>query len=212
MAEFSYTYTTLKETIQDWTEDDSTELSNELDNIIGMAELRIYREADLNVFRKEATAVMTSGSPYLAKPSDYVVDRALYITSSSSLVALKQKDTSFLRDYWPNMSTTGTPKYYADWDDNTFLVVPTPSSGLTATLSYTARPASLDGSTATTWLSTNAADLIFAACMVYANIFLKNKAKKDEWEVDYQRALTMVRDEEMTRQRRSDYKRSERTK
>ena len=57
----SFTLTTLKQSIQDWTENDETTFVNELDFFIKNAEERILKSVDLDYFRKNVTGTMTSG-------------------------------------------------------------------------------------------------------------------------------------------------------
>ena len=40
---------------------------------------------------------------------------------------LQQKDVTFMDEFHPDRTVTGTPKYYCKWDYNTIYVVPTPS-------------------------------------------------------------------------------------
>ena len=53
------------------------------------------------------------------------------------------KDVNFIREAYPNASTTGTPKHYALFDDTTFIVGPTPSSDFVVELHYFYRPNSI---------------------------------------------------------------------
>ena len=67
----SFTLTTLKQSIQDWTENDETTFVNELDFFIKNAEERIFKLVDLDYFRKNVTGTMTASNKFLQKPSDY---------------------------------------------------------------------------------------------------------------------------------------------
>ena len=68
---------------------------------------------------------------------------SLSITNSSNYVFLMFKDLDYVQTYNPNPATTGTPKYYAQFDVNNLLIGPTPDAAYTTTLSYFYRPASL---------------------------------------------------------------------
>ena len=91
---------------------------------------------------------------------------------------LIQKDLSFLTEYNKNSNTTGVPKYYGNWDNDTVYVAPTPSSGFTVELALNRMPSSLTsaGSSGTTWLSTNGEDVLLYGCLVEAYKFLKGPA------------------------------------
>ena len=67
----SWTFTTLKSAIQDYTDNTETTFVNNLTNIIVQAENRILKSVALPVLRKNVTASGTSGNSYLAPPSDY---------------------------------------------------------------------------------------------------------------------------------------------
>ena len=74
------TYDELVTNIRNYTEVDSNVFSNSVINtFITMAENRILRDIDLDVFKKESTASMTSGNRFLAMPSDILTHRYLML-------------------------------------------------------------------------------------------------------------------------------------
>ena len=82
-----------------------------------------------------------------------------------------------LQDYTPDPATTGTPKYYADWDEATFLLAPTPASVYTFELHYLYRPLSItETGDGTSWLGTNAELALLYGSLVEAYTFLKGEA------------------------------------
>ena len=133
----SWTFTTLKSAIQDYTENTETSFVSNLTNIIVQAENRIIKSVELPNFRKNVTAAFTSGNSYLATPTDYLYPYSLaVIDSDSNYNYLLNKDVNYIREAFPASATTGVPKYYAQFNDDFFLVGPTPSSGFTAELHY----------------------------------------------------------------------------
>ena len=171
----SFTFATLKTAIQDYTETSETTFNNNLSVFIKEAEERILKNVELPVFRKNVNGTATSGNTYLSTPSDFLAPYSLAVISSSVYSYLLFKHTSFIRDYTPNASTTGTPKYYALFDDNTFILGPTPDANYSFELHYKFRPASLTAGSesGTTWLSTNAPDALLYGSLVEAATFLK---------------------------------------
>ena len=174
----SFTLTTLKQSIQDWTQNSETTFVNELDFIIKNAEERIFKTVDLDYFRKNVTGSMSSGNQFLQKPSDYLASFSLsFVNASSENVFLLQKDVNFIQEYNPNPSTTGSPKYYASYDVDNYIVAPTPDSNYTVELHYFYRPASITtDDSGTTWISENASDALLYACLVEAYTFMKGEA------------------------------------
>lgn len=67
----TYTYSELKQAIQDYTENDETTFVNNLNNFIKNTEERILKSVQLTVFRKNATGTTTSGNQFLAAPADF---------------------------------------------------------------------------------------------------------------------------------------------
>ena len=174
----SFTLTTLKQSIQDWTENDETTFVNELDFFIKNAEERIFKLVDLDYFRKNVTGTMTASNKFLQKPSDYLATYSLsYVNASNENVFLLQKDVNFIQQYTSDPTTTGSPIYYASFDVDNFIVAPTPSTGFAVELHYYYRPASLTtDDSGTTWISTNAPDALLYGCLVEAYTFMKGEA------------------------------------
>ena len=172
-----YTYTTLKQAIQDYTDNTETTFVSQLDSFIENAEERILKTAPLEVFRKNATATITASNKYVPKPSDWLFSYSFgLIDGNSDKKFLLNKDVNFVQDYWPNAANTGEPKYYADFDVSNFILAPTPASGYTVELHYYYRPVSLTTDpTGVTWLSENAGPALLYGSLVEAYTFMKGE-------------------------------------
>ena len=174
-----YTYTTLKQAIQDYTDNQEATFVANLDNFIRAAEERILKAApSLETFRKNAYATTSSGNKYLKKPSDWLFTYALAIVDANgNREFLLNKDVTFLQEFWLDATDTGGPKYYADFDVGNFLLAPTPDSSYYTELHYFYRPESLvDASSGETWLGTNAGPALLYASLVEAYTFMKGDA------------------------------------
>jgi|TARA_R110002126_G_scaffold290662_1_gene448167 hypothetical protein len=171
----SFTYATLKTSIQDYMEDSGTTFANNLDNFIKVTEEDILKNVELDYYKKNVTGTASSGNAYLGMPSDFLSAFSLAVISSSVYTYLLLKHPSFIRDYTPNASTTGTPKYYADFDNDTFILAPTPDADYSFELHYFYRPNSLTAgaSDGTTYLSINAPNVLLSGCLLQAALFMK---------------------------------------
>jgi|TARA_E500000081_G_scaffold45297_1_gene48622 hypothetical protein len=171
----SFTLATLKTAVQNYCETSETTFVSTLPTFIKEAEERILKNVEMPVFRKNQTGTLGSGNTYLSTPDDFLSSYSLAVISSSVYSYLLFKHVSFIRDYTPNASTTGLPKYYALFDDNTFIIGPTPDSTYTVELHYKYRPASLTAGadSGTTWISDNAPDALLYGTLVEAATFLK---------------------------------------
>jgi hypothetical protein len=172
----AYTYTTLKTAIQDYVQSTETTFVSQLARFILNAEERILKECQLDVFRKSSQGTVSSGNAYLAKPNDFLAQNSLSVINGSSKEFLLYKQATMLQDYTPNPATTGVPEYYADWDEATFLLAPTPDSSYTMELHYFYRPQSITvSSDGTSWLGTNAELALLYGALVEAYTFLKGE-------------------------------------
>ena len=172
----AWTFTTLKNAIQDYLETTETTFVNNLSVIITQAEDRILNSVQLPDFRKNVTGTTTDGTPYLTMPSDFLAPYSLAV-DNSGYEYLLFKDVNFIREAYPAATTEGVPKYYAVFDENTFILGPTPSSNLTAELHYFYKPESITASSdGTSWLGTNAESALLYGSLVEAYTFLKGDA------------------------------------
>jgi len=172
----AYTFTTLKTAIQDFVQSSETTFVTQLPRFILNSEERILKECQLDVFRKNTQGTVTSGNAFLAKPSDFLAQNSLSVIVSSSKEFLLYKQVTMLQDYTPDPTTTGVPLYYGDFDQDTFLIAPTPDSNYTVELHYFCRPQSItESSDGTSWLGDNAELSLLYGALVEAYTFLKGE-------------------------------------
>jgi hypothetical protein len=191
----SFTLATLKSTVQDYCETAETTFVADLDTFIQEAEERILKNVSLPVFRKNVTGNATTGFPYLATPSDFLATYSLALIIDSEYTYPLYKHVSFIRQYTPNASTTGPTQYYALFDDNTFILGPTPASDYSFELHYKYRPASLTTTSGSdkTWLSDNAPDALLYGTLVEAATFLKNPEEAAQYEQRFSQAVASLK-------------------
>jgi len=173
----SFTLAQLKTAIQDYTDNSETTFVTHLPDFIRASEEKIFKSIDLDIFRKNVTSAFSSSDPFLSVPSDYLASFSLQITTSGSENFLLQKDVNFIREYTPSSSTTGVPKYYARFDEDNFVIAPTPDANYTLELHYYYRPASLTAGadSGTTWVSTNGPFALLYGSLVEAYTFMKGE-------------------------------------
>jgi len=173
----SFTKATLTTAIQDYTDNSETTFVNNIPTFIKAAEEKIFKSIDLDIFRKNVTSSLTSSDEFLTVPSDYLASFSFQITTAGSESFLLQKDVNYLREYTPASSTTGLPKYYARFDENNFMLAPTPNSNYTIELHYYYRPASITAGadSGTTWISTNAPFALLYGSLIEAYTFMKGE-------------------------------------
>ena len=173
----SFTYTQLQDAIKDFAENTETSFVNNLPVFIRAAEDRIFTLVDLELFRKNATATLTSSDPFLSVPSDYLAPFSLQITTASSEDFLLHKDVNFVQQYHIDYGANAAPKYYAIYDVDNFILGPTPDQAYTVELHYYYRPASITAGagTGTSWLSENAPNALLYGSLVEAYTYMKGE-------------------------------------
>lgn len=171
----AWTYTTLTQAIKDYTENTETTFVSNIPVFVKTTEEQLLRSIQLPDFRKNVTGTLTQSNQYLATPSDFLYPYSLSI-NNSGYEFLIFKDVNFIREAYPDSSSTGVPKYYSIFDDETFLVAPTPNGNFTAELHYSFLPQSIvDAATGTSWLGDNATNALLYGSLVQAYIFMKGE-------------------------------------
>lgn len=175
----SFTYAQLKQAIQDYTENDETSFVTNLPVFIRAAEERILKNVQTSLFRNNATATMTSGNQFLAVPADFLSPFSLSFTDTNNdKNFLLFKDVNYLQDFNSDPADTGSPRYYAQFDINNFIIAPTPDNNYSVELHYYHRPTSLTNQeeSGTTWLSINAPLALLYGSLTDAYTYMKGEA------------------------------------
>ena len=165
--------------VRNYTEVDSNVLTDAIiQDFIKSVELDIAGKVDYDDLRKYATSNFTAGNRYVILPSDAIIVRSIQvIDSSDNRTFLEKRDTSFISEFSPNDTVTGTPKYWANWEDNVqqgpvILVAPTPATADTVQINYIKSPPEFT-STTNTFLSTNQESMLLHGVLAEAFRFLK---------------------------------------
>jgi hypothetical protein len=201
-------YSELLTNVRNYTEVGSEVLSDSIiDVFIENVENKIQRELDLDAFRKFQFSSFTIGSPFITVPDDFAFERGVQIKDqvTEDRTWLEQRDTTFIDEYNKDRSDTGTPKYYANWDQNTIMVAPTPDAAYEIELWYNKTPDHLSSTTTTTWLSTNAPEVLIYGTVSEAFSYLKNPPYVQLYEQKYAQAVQNLAQTQMGRKRRDEY-------
>jgi len=184
-------YSELTANIQDICEQTFT--ADQLAMFTQQAEQKIYTTVDLPAFRKNQTGSLTSGNKYLTMPTGmlYVYSLAV-IDALGNYEYLLNKDVNFIREAYPRPTDTGQPKYYAVFDQNTFIVGPTPSADYAAEMHFSYYPESIVIA-GTTWLGDEFDSALLNGALVEAIRFQKGEADMVAlYEKLYVQALTLL--------------------
>ena len=209
----AYTYSDLKTDIRNYTEVDSNVLSDSiLTSLVKKAENKVYRAVDTDEEREYATSVLATGNRYVTIPTDLRAIRYVQLadnsTSPAKQVYLEKRDTSFMAEYYNTPSnSSGFPKYYANWDEQFWVVAPTPDQQYAITLAYIKQPTSITTSDSqTTDLSNKYEDLLLYSSLVEVYGYLKGPADMlNFYQQSYTQALESYALEQQGLRRRDEY-------
>ena len=166
-------YATLCTTIQDVCENTFT--ADQLAMFAEQAEQKIYHTVQIPALRKNVTGTLTANNKYLSTPGDFLWTYSLaVIDTDGSYHFLLNKDVNFIREAYPTPTSTGLPKHYAYFDDNTFIVGPTPGSSYSAELHYGYYPESIV-TAGTTWLGDEFDSALLNGALIEAIRFMKGE-------------------------------------
>jgi hypothetical protein len=192
--------------VRDYTEVSNTVLTDQIiQDFIRSVELDIAGKVDYDDLRKYSTSNFTAGNRYVSLPADLTIIRSVQvIDGSGNRTFLEKRDTSFISEY-NNEGTTGTPKYWANWDDFNLLVAPIPSSALQVQINYITDPPQFT-STNTTFISTYQESMLLHGVLTEAFRFLKGPMDMYSlYEKKYTEEVQNFALQQMGRRRRAEY-------
>jgi len=169
-------YTTLVTLLQDYTQNSSSEFIAAIPEIVKLAEDRIYQSVQIPALKRNATSNFVSGNKYLAAPTDFLAAYSMAVKSDTGVYSyLLEKEVGYINEAFPNPNVAGVPRYYALFDNATFVVSPTPSDFFDVDLHYFYEPESIV-TAGTSWLGDNVESVLFYGCLVEAYTYMKGDA------------------------------------
>ena len=178
-------YAALVQAIEDYTENYETSFIANIPVFVKQAEQRIYNTIQFPSLRKNMTGVVSTTTPYLSAPSDYLATYSLAVVDSNGEYQyLLNKDVNFIRQAYPSPSDVGLPKYYALFGPTvssstittelSFMVGPKPDANYTVELHFFYYPESIV-TASTTWLGDNFDTVLLYGSLVEAYTYMKGE-------------------------------------
>jgi hypothetical protein len=189
-------YTQLVTEIQSYTENQFE--TDDINTFIQQAEQRIYNSVQLPALRKNVTGTMTSGNKYLAMPSDWLATFSMaVINNDNEYLYLLNKDVNFIRQSFPDTDSDfyGEPQYYAVFDQNTFILGPTPDDNYAVELHYFYYPESITTVTGgQTWLGDNFSSTLLYGSLLEAYTYMKGEQDViNQYQKRYDEAMLLLK-------------------
>jgi len=150
--------------------------TEQINTFIEQAEQRIFNTVQLLDLRKNVTGNMTSGNKYLAVPTDWLANFSMAVVDADGRYEyMLNKDVSYIRQAFPNPNTTGIPTHYAYFDENSYILGPTPDANYVVELHYFYYPPSIV-TAGTSWLGDNFDSVLLYGSLLEAYTFMKGEA------------------------------------
>lgn len=196
----------------------SADFTTILPAIIQDAENRIYREMDFLACRTaNSNSQFTARSRKFTIPTGsttiIVLQGVSFITPSNvtdpslgTRNVLEPSTVDFIDWTWPTEGITGSPEYWAQFNNAYIIVGPTPDQAYTVELTGIFRPTPMSAMNPVTYIGTIYPDLLVAACMVFAAAWQRDFGSQSDdpqkalsWEAHYGTLKTSAMEEEQRR-------------
>jgi hypothetical protein len=154
--------------------------AEQIATFVDQAESRIYNSVQIPALRKNVTGTLTSSNKYLSCPDDFLsVFSISVIDATGRYEYLLNKDVNFIRQAYPNPSSTGLPRYYALFGPQytlrtelSFILGPTPDANYGVEMHYFYYPESIV-TAGTSWLGDNYDPILLYGALREVNIYTR---------------------------------------
>jgi len=175
------TYAELVAQIESYTENEYSTV--DVNTFITQAENRIFNSVNLPDLRQNEIGTISAGNKYLNFPVPWLATYSLALidNATNEYTFLLNKDVNFIRESFPDTDVAhyGKPKYYANFNDDTFILGPTPDINYGAELHYFYYPTSITtAASGTSWLGDNYPTALLYGSLLEANVYLMTDAEK----------------------------------
>ncbi len=195
----NFTYAQLLVLVPQYAERTDTAFAAQIPTFISLAENRIATELKQQGFQAVVSGALPVTST-MDKPSYWKETISFNFTDTTgNRTQLVLRPLEYVRNYWPNSSLQGTPRFYADYNATHFLLGPTPSAPLSFELVYYARLQPLTAANDTNWMTENMPQVLLAAVMVEACRYIKNPTRQGVWEEMYTSSASALKQESAER-------------
>lgn len=191
------TYDSLAKSIEEYAERHDEPFILEIPRFIMLCENRIASEVrGLGMLH---VVEGTLNSAVMKKPLRWRETASINVTISGKRKDLRLRTYEYCRKFAPDSTKTGDPRFYADYGQEHWLVVPTPSSSVPVEISYYERPQPLSPSNQTNWTTQNAPQLLLYGALLEAQPFLKRDERIEIFKGFFGQAKNAVTMEAMRR-------------
>jgi hypothetical protein len=181
------TFANLKTSIANYLNRD--DLTSHIPDFIALAEARHGRDLRLRIMESVATATATSGTNYLALPTNFLEFRYVALNTTPKIVLRYMSPFELTRNY--GGTTSGEPVYMTLIGERLYFG-PTPDSNYSIEWAYYAKPTALSDSNTSNAILTNHPDLYLYASLLESAPFLMQDERLGTWAELYKEAVRVA--------------------
>lgn len=189
-------------------------VSEYIPKAINLTERRIARELKIQGFQSYVVFMMKPSLGVYQKPNLWRETISVNVgtnistaTTFNERVNLRELAYEAAIAYWPNRTTTGTPRFYSDYGYSALLITPTPAVGNPCELAFWGLPPQLDDTTQTNYLTEFAPNALLHGTLDEMFGYLRNDADKAKWKTEYDRDMAALNGEDLQKIIDRNYKR-----
>lgn len=193
------TYDSLVEDIQQYLERTDDATINQIPRFIMLAEQVIASQIKFLGNLTVNTSNMVIATATIDKPARWHKTISMNVTVDGKRQPVFVRKYEYLREYAPDPSVQGTPKFYADYDYTHWLVAPTPDTAYDYEVLYYERVQPLDSTNQTNWFTIYAPQAMLYGSLLQAMPFLKNDERIAMWQQQYDLIINTLKAEDVQR-------------
>ena len=186
------TYDSLVENVQSYLERTDTATLDKIPLFIMLAEQIIASQIKFLGNLTVQASTMTLNANVIDKPARWHKTVSMNITVAGKRQPVLLRKYEYLREYWPNPTTNGIPKFYCDYDYTHWMVAPTPDDDYVFEVLYYERLQPLDSSNQVNWFTIYAPQALLYGTLLQAMPFLKNDDRVPLWQAMYQQSMDIL--------------------
>ena len=193
------TYDSLVEDIQSYLERSDAATLAKIPQFIMLAEQIIASEIKFlgNLVVVESNMVL--GEATISKPARWRKTVSMNLTVAGKRQPIFLRTYEYLREYWPNASSTDVPLFFCDYDYEHWLIAPTPADDYSYEVLYYERNQPLDSSNQSNWFTQYAPQALLYGSLLQAMPFLKNDERIPMWQGQYDKIISVLQNENVIR-------------
>jgi len=140
--------------------------------------------------------------PVITKPDRWRQTVSFHFGASvenMSMTPIFPRSYEYCRMYWPNQADVGVPEFYADYDYQHYLIVPTPIATYPLEGVFYMQPQLLDDVNQTNFFSVYTPAVLLYGTLLEAVPYLKNDERIPVWEKKFNEGLGLLNGQDLQR-------------